>query len=389
MGSGEGPTDFDDGDDDDIVVAPTAELDQAAVDAPKQTEDALKADEVTVTAENASSMADITALLREEGSNTSEADTGLNAAPTTTETTASSASEATETAEVAPEVEVEATPVVPKHTGGSSLSPEAQRKKAAEDKAAERAMSMGGGGGGGLLSGAMNTVGSFAGKGARIAGKGVMLAGGQRFADRFLMQNDPMHVANGLFRARYRGLNEGIRGIDSALTERNRNIDAFNSAVERSSQGQQLKELAAHEKTSFGDYLSGLEKGTVTSPEAQVLYKNLQRDPNIHRLASSIDNADGRLAAACKKTEANFSQLAANHGDKINAVAEENRIMEKLGKAGDKKPLSLETQGTDPEAKSTTGNSKEARKKFDEMLEKMKEAISAILRKIASAFGMK
>jgi hypothetical protein len=402
MGSG-GPADFDDDiDDDDVVenVAKVVNPEQASVDALKQTAEALKAAPAEPVA---SSMADITALLREEGSNTSDADTGLNAAPLVEETPAETpaASEvpaetpapATETAEAAadqvPEVEPANEPVVPKHTGGSSLSPEAQRKKAADDKAAERAMSQGGGGGGGLLSGALNTVGSFVGKGAKVAGKGVMAAGGQRFADRFLMQNDPMHVANGLFRARYRGLNEGIRGIDSALSERNQKIDTFNSAVERSPQGQQLKEMAAREKTSFGDYLSGLEKGTVTSPEAQVLYKGLQRDPNIHQLASSIDSANGRLGEAAKKTEANFSQLVANHSDKINPVAEENRILEKLGKAGDKKPLSLETQGTDPEAASTTGNSKDARKKFDEMIEKMKEAISAILRKIASAFGMK
>lgn len=403
MGSGEGPIDIDDDDDDDIVetAAPTAKVEQPSVDAVKQSAEVTEADvAVPVSVENASSMADITALLREEGSNTSEADTGLNAvtpdepvAPTATDTVPAPEPETpSETAEAAseavPEVEPEITPIVPKHTGGSSLSPEAQRKLAADAKAAERGHG-GGGGGGGLLSGALNTVGSFAGKGARIAGKGVMAVGGQRFADRFLMQNDPMHVANGLFRARYRGLNEGIRGIEGALKERNGNIDLFNSAVESSAQGKQLKEMAAREKTGFRDYLDGLEKGAVASPEAQVLYKSLQRDPAIHRLASSINSADGKLADACKSTEANFSQLVANHGDKINAAAEENRIMEKLGKAGEKKPLALETQGEDTEAKSTTGNSKDARKKFDEMIEKMKEAITAILRKIASAFGMK
>jgi hypothetical protein len=408
--------DFDD--DDDVVATPREQTPrdevQQAIDDLKgvlQAEEATVevVDEQTVTPENVNNLSDIAELMRQAGSNTDDAADALEAPVVSTATVApprppmpsaaqsapvspsQAAGKASEdAASTADEEPVRETPAL-KSTGGSALSPEAQRKAAAAAKAEERANAMGGmgGGGGGIFSGAINAAGSLVGKTAKGAGKVIKHAGGQRIADRFLFQNDPIHVAEGLHRARYRDMNRGIKEMASAINERNSNIQTFNNAVERTFAGQQLKDMAAREKTKFSDFLAGLENGSNTSAEAQGLYKNLQADPQLHRMASAIDNADERLSKAFQKTEQNFSQLVANHSDKINPQFEENRIMATLNKADENKPLALETKGNDPEAKQTAANSKSNRKKFEEALDKMKEAIAAVLRKIAAALGMK
>ncbi len=434
-----GPADFqDDIDDDDAPVEQTKASAQpaepVAVDGPKQTEEVLAVDEPSAPA-SAATQEDVFEALRARGSNTSDADSGLNIAP---ESEAAAADEEAQTPAVAVPAEtaepaatvgsgagdpeepnVAASSGPPegpgdpegpegpggpggpegpggpggpggfnfRSTGGSSLSPEAQRKLAADEKAA--AARGHGGGGGGIISGTVGGAGRVLGKAGKLAGKGVMAAGGQAFADKFLNQNDPMHLSNGLFRARFKGFNQGKREIESALRQKHNNIEAFNSAIERSAQGQQLKEMATREKTSFADYLSGLENGSVASPEAQVLYKNMQRDPQIHQLAMAVNEPNKRFDEACTKAKQNFELLAANDSDRINVTAEENNLTAILSKAGEKKPFDLATRGTGPDGEETVGNSKESRKKFEEMIEKMKEAISAILQKIAAKLGFK
>lgn len=355
----------------------------------------------------AASLSDVVDAFRDVGSNVDETvapapemtDTPAPdpvAVPTQNTTTPSEAAPVTQNgAQGAPDTGADEKQETPAHgtpTNGTALSPEALAAAAA----AEKAKSQGGygGGGGGLLSGVAGMVGNGLGKGARLAGKGVMKAGGQQFADRFLTPRDPISIAKRAGRIRYRDLCKGIDALKAAGAERDNNVNAFNKAIEASLPGKQLAAMAAQRKVNLGDFLTQIENGAHTSPEVTSLYQQLQGEPHLHQLAKNIGESQKSIQKAAELGASNLNMLARDHKNMVNVEFEQNRLLDAVTKAGEATPHAVATKaGGTPESNSDespdTANSKESRKKFNEMIDKMKEAIAAILKKVMSMFGAK
>lgn len=269
---------------------------------------------------------------------------------------------------------------------GSPLSPNAQRKAAMEEKAA---MSGYGGGGGGFGS-----LFAMAGSGVKSVvngvGAGIMRAGGQRLADRFLEPSDPISVAKRLQRQRYTGFNQALKAMDAATDERAASVDRFNNLVSKSAPGRTLSDMAEAAGTNLHDFMSDVKSGKNRDALAVRCMETLERDPVLGQAAQKIASAQASFVEAERIAENNFKRLASDHAADVNVGVENNRLVDAFEKAETdiKKPLPLEAslKESDTGAENKIDTEKQ-HKKFMEALEKIKESIAALLSKIMSMLG--
>jgi hypothetical protein len=272
---------------------------------------------------------------------------------------------------------------------GSALSPNAQRKAAQAEKDAAR-QGYGGGGGGGI--GALVSAPISGLKWALSGvGAGIMHAGGQKLADRFLQSNDPASVAKRTFRFRNGQFAGALKNMDAATEARGARIDQFNKLVSESDSGRILQKLAKVSNTDFHEYMSDVKSGKNSDPIALECMKSLESDPVLGRSAKGIVEAQEAFTAAQKIASTNLDRLAADSFMDINVGGAQNLLVDSVEKAETdmKRPLPLEASlkdvNTGAEEKIDT---EKQHKKFMEALDKIKESIAALLQKIMSKLGI-
>lgn len=283
---------------------------------------------------------------------------------------------------------------------GSSLSPNAQRQKMMEEKAQ---MHGGGGGGGGIGS---LIGGAFSGL-SGLAKKGFMHAGGNHV----FRKNDPAFVSEQIQKFRYKEFNGALKSIDDLKNTRDRQVNAFNAEVANSDAGRALSEMAKASNVDLHQFMTDVHSGKNRDPRALQCMELLEKNPRFGDMAVEIGKTNDKVGKAVETAYTNLGHLANDHAADFNIPFENNRLVDGVEKLTTdvKAPLPMEAKtsaakdasdkpaaapGAEPGAEGQNNgpaekvDTEKQQSKFMEALDKMKEAIAALLQKIMAKFGM-